>query len=896
MTVSVGARLGPYEILSALGAGGMGEVYRARDAKLSRDVAIKVLLPEVANDPERLARFRREAQVLASLNHPNIAHIHGLEDSDGLCAIVMELVEGPTLADRIDEGAIPLDEALPIAKQIAEALEAAHDQGIVHRDLKPANIKVRSDGTVKVLDFGLAKALDPAAGTEAGAAMANSPTLTSPAMTQRGVILGTSAYMSPEQAKGFAADKRSDVWAFGCVLYEMLTGKRAFEGEDVSETLATVIKGDVDWTALPANLPHPVRTLIRGCLRKNKKERIGDISTARFVLGEPDAVTPAAAAPAAAASRSRFAILAVGGVLVGAIAAAAAVWNFKPVPSPSVVRFVVSLAPGHLLNANRRAIAISPDGTRMVYSANGRLFVRSMSEMEARELPGVGLAISPEFSPDGRSVVFYGDSMLKRVLLDNPGTPIAICEVGGAPTSLSWSDAGIVYSESGGGRIMRVPAGGGTPEVLVDLGKSDELADSPRLLADGRTLLFSVAKRTMGAINPWDGAQIVVQTVGTSQRKTLIEGGSQASYVPTGHLVYFSAGTVFAAPFDLGRLTVTGGAVPVLDGVGRVQAAIGGTNFALSGSGSVVYVAGAPARQHELIVFDRSGAVQGLKLAPGPYMFPRVSADGRRIAFETSEGREAVISTYDLSGESPPRRLTFGGNNRFPVWSADGRRVTFQSSREGDPAVFWQSADGGTAERLTTAAPGTSHAPESWSPDGQVLLFSEMKDVTWSLWTFSMQDRKVAPFSDVKGSSVPTNATFSPDGRWVAYQFGERGLGEAVLFVQPFPPTGARYQITRGGRPAWSRDGKALFFVPAPAQFTVVGVKTEPTFSVTNPVALPRRFGIADPTNPRPYDTLPDGRLLGVAVPGLHQTGLGTAQIHVILNWFEELKARVPTK
>ena len=429
MALTVGTHLGSYEILSALGAGGMGEVYRARDPKLNRDVAIKVLLPAVANDPERLARFRREAQVLASLNHPNIAHIHGLEDSHGLCAIVMELVEGPTLADRIAAGPDARSTTrCRSRKQIAEALEAAHEQGIVHRDLKPANIKVRPDGTVKVLDFGLAKALDPPAGTEAGAALANSPTLTSPAMTQRGVILGTSAYMSPEQAKGYAADKRSDVWAFGCVLYEMLTGRRAFEGDDVSETLATVIKGEPDWNALQSNVPQAIKTLIRGCLRKSPKQRIGDISTARFVLGEPDALTqPAAGSPAARTYRWRGAMLVVGGVLVGAVLAAAAVWRLRPSPTAPVTRFAVNLPQGQLLNPNRKAIAISPDGSRVVYSANGRLYLRSMSELEPRELPGTGLAISPEFSPDGRSIVFWGDSMLKRLLVDTAGTAVTIC-------------------------------------------------------------------------------------------------------------------------------------------------------------------------------------------------------------------------------------------------------------------------------------------------------------------------------------------------------------------------------------------------------------------------------------------------------------------------------------
>ncbi|MBA3295969.1 MAG: serine/threonine-protein kinase [Acidobacteria bacterium] len=894
MALSAGTHLGPYEILSALGVGGMGEVYRARDPKLNRDVAIKVLLPAVANDPERLARFSREAQVLASLNHPNIAHIHGLEDSDGVRALVMELVEGLTLADRIAQGAIPLDDVLPIAKQIAEALEAAHEQGIIHRDLKPANIKVRPDGAVKVLDFGLAKALDPPAGTEAGALLVNSPTITSPAMTQQGVILGTAAYMSPEQAKGRAADKRSDVWAFGCVLYEMLTGRRAFEGEDVSDTMATVLKGEPDWKALPANVPDGVRALIQGCLRKDRKARIADISTARFLLREPDAVTQAAPG-----SRPmlppvwRRAMLVVASVLIGAAIAATVVWRLKPLPPTAVTRFALTLPQGHQLNPNRTAVDVSPDGTRIVYAADGRLYLRSMTELEPRALPGTESAIHPVFSPDGQSIAFWANSALKRIAVTG-GAAVTISQIGAAPTSMSWSNNGILFARAGG--IMRVSPNGGQPEVLVDMSKSDDSLDSPRFLPDGRTLLLTIAKRIAATTDRWDSAQVVVQSIGTGVRKVLIEGGTDGRYVPTGHIVYVSAGTLFARPFDLTSLTVTGEPASVVEGVRRVYAAIGSAHFAFSNTGSLVYLPGASSSQQEFVVFDRNGAVEALKVPPGSYQFPRVSPDGKRLAFESSDGKEAVVSIYELSGDSSVRRLTFGGNNRFPIWSRDGRRVAFQSDREGDPAVFWQPADGGTAERLTTPGRGVSHAPDSWSRDGEVLLFTETKDALSSLWTFSLRDRRAAPFSDVKGSSLPTDAMFSPDGRWVAYQLGERGQGEATTFVQPFPPTGSRYQIARGGRPAWSRDGRELFFVPAPGQFMAVRVRTEPSFAVTSPVAVPRRFGIADPASPRPFDTLPDGRMVGVAPPGMSQSDSGPAQIHVVLNWFEELKARAPRK
>ncbi|MDO8680153.1 MAG: serine/threonine-protein kinase [Acidobacteriota bacterium] len=396
MALDPGTRLGVYEVVALLGAGGMGEVYRARDTKLNRDVAIKVLLPSVAGDPDRLARFSREAQVLASLNHPNIAHIHGLEESGGVTALILELVEGEDLAQRIARGPIPIDEALPIARQVAEALEAAHEQGIIHRDLKPANIKVRPDGTVKVLDFGLAKAVDPPAGTAAAAALANSPTLTSPAMmTGVGVILGTAAYMSPEQAKGRVADKRSDVWGFGCVLYEMLTGRRAFTGEDRSDTLAAVLTGEPDWNALPPHVPSAVRALIHGCVRKDRKARIGDISTALFLLGQPKAVEPAAPVTRPLPPPVwRRAMLVLAGALIGAAIAAAVLWRREPQPPSQVTRFSFALPQGQQLTVALRAVAMSPDGTRLVYSADGRLFLRSVSEFEARAIPGANPGVA----------------------------------------------------------------------------------------------------------------------------------------------------------------------------------------------------------------------------------------------------------------------------------------------------------------------------------------------------------------------------------------------------------------------------------------------------------------------------------------------------------------------
>ena len=915
MALTPGARLGVYEITTLLGVGGMGEVYRATDTKLKRQVAIKILPSSLSADADRLARFQREAEVLASLNHPNIGTIHGLEETNGITALVMELVEGEDLSQRIARGAIPLDEAMPIAKQIAEALESAHEHGIIHRDLKPANIKVREDGTVKVLDFGLAKATESAAGSPPSVSL--SPTITTPAMTQAGVILGTAAYMSPEQAKGRPTDKRSDVWAFGCVFYEMLCGRRAFAGEDVADTLATVLKGEPDWNALPKNVPPPVRALIQGCLRKDRKDRIGDISTALFLLGQPRG--PAVLAGASVQSPVwRRALLVVAAVLVLATIAVVAILRTRPLPAAQVTRFTITLPVDQPLRLQRRAVALSPDGTQLVYApGSGPLYVRSLPDFKARPIPGTDAATNPVFSPDGQSLMFWdsSSSSIKQTALSG-GTAVTIFQAGRVPmtagmppvpSGMSWGNDGILFSQSGT-TILRVFPNDGKTEVLLDLRNSEDGAFGPQLLPDGDTLLFTMAKRTNAALGRWDEAEIVAESRKTKLRKGLIKNGSDARYVPTGHIVYMSGGTLFARRFDLQKLEVTGGAVPVVEGVQREPYSTDLAHYVFSNSGTLVYVPGSPsAGQQDLLLFDRTSGPTRLKLPPGNYNYPRVSPDGNQIVFETDDGKVANVSVYDLSVASQPRRLTFAGNNRYPIWSGDGLRVAFQSDREGDSAVWSQPSDVGgiNAERLTSPDPGISHIPESWSPDSEVLLFSEFKDSVYSLWMYSLKDRKATLFSDVKGSSIPTDATFSPDGKWITYQHKEPTSPgtEGNTFVQPFPPTGAKHQIDLGGRPMWSRDGRELFFVPAAGQFKAVAVTTAPRFTFTNKVSVPRGFGPALPQNPRTFDILEDGRFVVVGTQGQSESGSGVSdgsdprrQIHVVLNWFEELKRIVPAK
>jgi len=704
----------------------MGEVYRARDTKLDREVAIKILPDAVARDPERLARFEREAKVLAALNHPNIAQIYGVEDR----ALVMELVEGETL-----KGPVPVDTSLKYAKQIAEALEAAHEKGIIHRDLKPANIMITAAGVVKVLDFGLAKAADESL---ASGDATVSPTLTmSP--TRAGMILGTAAYMSPEQARGKTVDKRADVWAFGVVLYEMSTGRQTFTGETITDVLASVVKEQPSLDRLPGR----VRSIVERCLQKDPRQRwqaIGDVRVEiDALLADPRGL---AGEDQRSGSRPLWkrAIPVVAAVVLSAITGVV-VWRLKPSPPLTITRFPLLLAQGQeFTGLSGPALAISPDGTQIVYSANQRLYQRSMGELEARALPGADERtnlVNPVYSPDGRFLLAYSpsDRALKKISVSG-GAAVTICQLEGS-YGFSWGGDGIVFANTQG--ILRVSPNGGNPEFLVPI-KSPELASHPQVLPGGEAVLFSVAT----GVNAWDNAQIVVQTLKAGARKTLIRGGSAARYIATGHIVYAQSGTLFAVPFDLRRLEVTGGPVPLIEGVTRGYVT-GVAQFSFSNTGTLIYIPGpvsASSARSSLAFVDRKGGVDPSQLPPGPFAYPRVSKDGKRVAYETDDGKESIIWIYDLSGTTAARRLTFQGVNRYPVWSSDGERVAFQSDREGDLGIFWQRADGnGSAERLTKPEKGMAHIPDSFSTDGQQLSFTASRGGTASVWTFSIRDR-----------------------------------------------------------------------------------------------------------------------------------------------------------
>jgi serine/threonine-protein kinase len=888
-----------------LGRGGMGEVYRAHDIHLRRDVALKVLPRTFALNPDRVARLQREAQVLASLNHPNIAGIYGLEESETLYALVLELVEGPTLDDRLLRGPIPTDEALSIARQIAVALQAAHEQGIIHRDLKPANIKAPEEGPVKVLDFGLAKLKHEPGATRSSSASPQPPSKTpSPVLSADGSILGTAAYMSPEQARGKTLDKRADIWAFGCVLFEMLTGTRAFAGAGIEGTLENVSHGQPDFENLPVSVSPAIRTLLQRCLEKDRTRRVADAATVVYVLDQAASLAP----PVPARERDRRWMLAA---VASGILAFGLVWSRWPSPSRApIVRFSLSKFDGQLMSMGRMHIAMSPEGSRLVYHSNGRAFLRELSEPDARPLLTSGSFVSQTaFSPDGGSLVaWFGDyGGIKRINI-NGGAPVPVCRADNV-FGMTWDESGILIGQGASG-IIRCPANGrGAPQQLAPVETGEE-ADGPQILPGGNALLFTIAKTAEGP-SRWDTARVVVQSLKSGERKTVLEGGSAARYISTGHLLYVRGGTVFAVPFDVSRGRVSGQAVAVVQGVRRTaEGFTGGAQFAISNNGHLIYIPGpvtAGTSERTIALGDRSGAVTRLPIPPGRYVYTRASRDGTRLAVGTDDGKEAAVWICRLREKSALQRLTMKGRNRYPIWSPDGTRVAFQSDRGGEQAIYVQRVDGtGRPEQLARAQDGASLIPASWSPDGRTILVSQERGSEFSLWTLSVEDGRLRS-SNVRSTRM-IGATFSPDGRWVAYSLSggeDRPLvsPDRGVFVQPFPPTGAVYQAPKvliDFHPAWSPSGRELMYISATAlsQLATVRVAARDGLTFGVPVTAPFRInGNRLNTQARAYDVLPDGRFVGLidASETEGSPANESSEIRVVLNWFEELKARVPS-
>ena len=887
-----GRKLAHYEIEARLGAGGMGEVYRARDMRLGRSVAIKLLPEAFAEDPDRIARFQREAKVLASLNHPNIAVLYGLEEFEGTHFLVMELIEGETLAERIARGPIPPVEALGIAHQISEAFEAAHGRGVIHRDLKPANIKITPEGKVKVLDFGLAKAME---GAPASIVPANSPTMSLSA-THAGMILGTTAYMSPEQAKGLEASPRSDIFSFGCVLYEMHTGRQPFQGDTVAEVLARVIAREPDLTVLPANLNPKIPELLRRCLEKDPRRRWHAVADTRVeiegILADPRGVVLEAQLIERRPLWKR-AIPALAGLLAGALIVGGAVWKLRPEPSVSRVQFTFPLPDGQTFTDTGRALlTISPNGSAFAYAAGGRLYLKKMSEFKANAIQGSdvpsGGPVNPVFSPDGLSIAFFSeaDKTINRIGIDG-GMPVTICHAENV-FGISWNkDNNLLFGQGGTG-VMRVSAIGGKAEAILAVDKN-ELARNPQILPGG-AVLFTIAAG--------DKTNVVVQTPGANDRKILVEGGSDARYVPIGRLVYAQGGSVLSVPFDVKRLNRTDGPTPLPETV-YAGGKAGAAQFSFSDNGSLVYVTRL-SRQGSMTFVNRDGTSTLVPLPPGLYETPRISPDGKQLAYSIYDGNESNIFVYSIADKTSPLRLTFAGTaNRSPLWSDDGNQIVFQSNREGNNFIFMQRADGtGKAERLTTTTGVTgNHRPSSWALHSPLFLFTAQygSGLDNDIWSYSTATRTaVQVIAEIKRQQ---NAVFSPDGRWVIYESDESGRSE--IYLQPYPPSpNVKFQITRdgGSHPMWI--GKEVLFVNGGTLFSV-GIETQPSPRFSEKVRLPiTGFIQAAGSSNRNYDVTSDGQQFVMNFPpGQTAADSGPpAQIQAVLGWFQELQQTVVSK
>jgi len=879
MSLEAGRKLGPYEIVEPIGKGGMGEVYRARDTKLDRDVAIKVLPDEFANDEESLARFEREAKLLAALNHPNIASIYGFESG----ALVLEFVEGPTLAERIEQGPIPVDEALAIAKQIAEALEAGHDARIIHRDLKPANIKLKEDGTVRVLDYGLAKALEGEATSGSDSGLSQSPTLTRQG-TQVGVILGTAAYMSPEQATGQVLDKRSDIFSFGSVLYEMLAGRQAFAGATVSDILATILKTEPEWSQLPSTMDPVIRRLLHRCLEKDRNERQRDISDVRLeiqgVLAEPvsERNEVGSGLPKPTGSRRTVALLIATALVVGVLVSLA-VWNMRPSQPPRLMRFGITLPSEDTLVSRP---VVSPDGTSVVYAANGQIYLRAMDQMTASPIRGTeggaGLSGSrdPFFSPDGLWLGFVNEGKLRKVSVTG-GAPVTLCDAGSLHGA-SWGPNDTIVFEDGAGRIFSVSADGGTPELLISAESDEgELSYFPQILPDGEAMLFTVA---IG--RNWDQAKIVVQSLETEIRRVLVEGGADARYMHTGHLVYAVGQTLMAVPFDVSRLEVTGSPVPVVEGVSRATSGwtSGAASFSLSRDGSLVFLPRGIGRGPVLVFVDREGAVEPMPAPPNNYALPRLSPDGERLAV----GIAGDVWVYDIA-RAASTRLTTDATNSYVGWMPDGKHVAFSST--GKHAMLWRAADGsGASGQFMSGDPDP--LLDAVSPDGRFVAFHEHRPATNAdLWVLPVETGKPRPF--LVTTFLEHGMTFSPDGQAVAYVSNESGRDE--VYVRPFPGPGGKIPIsTEGGNaPVWARSGRELFYRNEDKMMAVdITAKPELEAGIPRLLFEGRFASFGSLAN---FDVMPDDQRFVM----IQEDPQSRTQFNVVLNWHEELKRLVPT-
>jgi serine/threonine-protein kinase len=880
----------------------MGEVYKARDTRLDRIVAIKVLPTHLADRSELRERFEREARTIAGLNHPHICTLHDIGQQDGTDFLVMEYLEGETLAQRLAKGPLPLEQVLQYAIEISDALDKAHRKGVTHRDLKPGNIMLTKSGT-KLLDFGLAKLKQAA--VPGNVSLSDLSTAKDP-LTAQGSIIGTIQYMAPEQVEGKDVDARTDIFAFGAVVYEMATGKRAFEGKTQASLIAKILEIDPPpMSSLQPMTPSALERVVKRCLAKESDSRwqsANDLTSELKWITEsgshPVGSVPTLSVKGIQSLGRRELFLGVSTLLLGGAVASLATWDLKPAPLQPVSRLTITLPPGQQLAGldNGPAVSLSPDGTRLAYVGRQagiqQLYLRAMDSVEAKPIPSTEGATAPFFSPDGQWIGFFAGGKLKKISVSG-GAALVLGDAaysGGA----SWGSQGMIaFAPSANvSALQQVPDAGGAPRPLTRIEKEDTSHRWPELLPGGKAVLFAAGRTAVTFTN----AQIAVQSIDSGQRLNLIEGAVQPRYAPSGHLVYAQGGSLMATPFDPQRLEVTGTAVPVVEGVLQ-SPATGAAQYSISATGSLVYVSGGvQATQLSLVWVNRQGAEEPLAAPERAYFAPRLSPDGRRVAVGITES-EFQTWIYDLSRETLTR-FTFDGNyNPVAVWTPDGKRIAFESNKEGTPNLYSQLADGsGGTERLNTSE--YIQVPMSWSPDGKLLAFIEVNPTTGvDIWVLRMGDpspssgqaRKAQPFLRTPFSEGAPR--FSPDGRWLAYISNESGRYE--IYVQPYPGPGGKWQIsTEGGtEPVWNPNGRELFYRSGD-KMMAVDIATQPGFAAGKPRMLFEGRYVLSPVQTDNYDVSPDGQRFLMLKP-TEQAAL--TQINVVLNWFEELKQKVPT-
>jgi Tol biopolymer transport system component len=900
----IGTKLAHYQITGHLGSGGMGEVYQATDSKLGRSVAIKILPEAFGRDADRLARFEREARLLASLNHPNIAAIYGIEQAASQNFLVMELVNGETLAERITRGPIPIEEALPIAREIAEALEYAHERGIVHRDLKPANIKLTGEGQVKVLDFGLGKALSE---QTPAVIQSNSSTLTV-APTQAGIILGTAAYMAPEQAKGQEVDRRADIWSFGIVVYEMLSGRRMFDEPTTSETLAAVLKSELKLVGLPDSTPAAVRRLLGRCLDRDRRQRLRDIGEARIVIEQ--AIThPETEAPPVEAVVPAPPIW--GRLLPWAVAVAAAAvasvslwmfWHTKPKQFP-IVRLSSELgADATLYTLYGSSVSLSPDGKVLAFAASKtaaerpQIYVRRLDQLQGAPLVGTQGARDPFFSPDGQWIGFFADTKLKKISV-NGGAAVELAD---APDDRggTWADDGtIIFSPNSSSGLVRISSDVGKPEPLTKVDQSaGESHRWPQALPGGRGVLF-----VAGPISAnFEDADIVVQSREGGERRLVQHGGYYPRYLPSGHLVYMHQGTLFTAPFNLDRLEIASQPVPAVEGV-AASSSFGGAQFSFSQAGSFVYVPGANTNPMVSIQWmDRSGNTQPLLPMLGNFFDVRFSPDGQRIAMSDIDQQQDVW-VYEWARDMKWRLTDDPLSDRYPIWTPDGQRITFGSVRGNRSTfgIYWQRTDKtGEPQRLTES--NNNQIPMSWHPKEKFLALRENRPQTnWDIMILPVAGDEASGWKPGKPTVflatpfIESEAAFSPDGRWLAYQSDESGRNE--VYVRPFPSREGKWQISSGGGelPTWSR--KELFYRTTDQRIWAVGYNADgDSFNYERPHQWSDGTFTDRGARIRNFDLHPDGQRFAVLKAPQTQAENKLDKVTFIFNFFDELRQIAP--